>query len=258
MTTEQPATLPQPEQANTIAPSQIEQRERSVGLEIKSDCKPERIPELQHLLELYRPKQRMRKSDKDLAKRILSLRQGYDGDVVKCILPECSRIVAIDVAELHHYNEIESDNRIPNLGPMHHSCNSSLNGRKREATKRLLLDQSRLGSVSERDHTTLARQVEPESDWTSREGEKHDVMRHRWNGWIHSESGIFRGAPGAKIRITALAKKAVHALGTGSSVTYRRYIEEDYYGGIFDYEIDNAGYKFVVYLGPKKDPSTPK
>lgn len=236
------------------APGAVEQRETTY-----QDCKPDRVPELRQLLEIYKPKQRMRKPDKDLVKRILSLMQGYDGDVARCIIPDCSRVEPIDVLELHHYNELESDNKVQNLGPIHHACNSALNGRQREATKKLLLDRSGQG-MRVSDHTTLARQGTENgtSEWTSREGEKHDLMRHRWNVWIHGEQGIFKGVTGAKIRITALAKSAVHALGTGSSVTYRRYIEEDFYGGIFDYEHDDAGYKFVVYLGPKKDPSNPK
>lgn len=234
----------------TISASPVNNGEREPLI---ADCKPAHVAALRQLLSMYKAKQRMRKSDRDLLKMIHSYRQGFDGDNCRCVYPSCSITDPIGKLELHHYDETESHNEVLNTGPIHHNCNSSMNGRKREDIKRQLLEGSRLLDVRERDHTTPT----DEKEYTSREGEKHDLMRVRWNAWIHDAiNGPFRGQH-SKIRITALSKMAVHALGMGSSVTYRRYIEEDYYGSIFDYEVDDAGYKFIVYLGPKKERTNP-
>jgi hypothetical protein len=73
-------------------------------------------------------------------------------------------------------------------------------------------------------------------------------MRARWNAWINDlENGPFKGIGGI-IRLRNLAAMAVHALGLGSSNTYRRYIEEDCSGGPLEI-FSNDGILSVRYRG---------
>ena len=81
--------------------------------------------------------------------------------------------------------------------------------------------------------------------------------------WIaDKENGAF--SKNKSWYIMALAETAVHALvlpdGTqGSSVTYRRYIREDYRGGVLEKLQDEFGKDYVVYSGkPNVYRYTPK
>lgn len=194
-----------------------------------------------------------------MVKMILSLKQGYDGSKSRCIV--CGREGETDPMDIHHFDGTESHNEIPNLAPADHPCNSSLNGKKREATRRDLLDQSRLGSVSASEigagprASTNERTITDESPaWSSKEGAKHDIQRPVWNRWIIDlEKGPFRG--NAKLYRKSLSDMAPWGLARylgleealGSSVTYRRFITEDVAGGILGLEEDDFG-KAVVFL----------
>lgn len=86
--------------------------------------------------------------------------------------------------------------------------------------------------------------------WSSREGEKHEVMRARWNAWVNDmEHGPFGGI-GGRIRLRELAAKAPNALGLGSSNTYRRYIDEDCCGGPLE-KVCEGSVTLVRYRGMK-------
>jgi hypothetical protein len=57
-------------------------------------------------------------------------------------------------------------------------------------------------------------------------------MRARWDVWINDlERGPFRpDYLGGEMRLRDLVEMAPHALGLGSSQTYRRYANEDKFG----------------------------
>lgn len=144
--------------------------------------------------------------------------------------------------QLHHLNHRIYDNRLENLEPAHQTCNNIENGARRSTRP------SDPPCVSEKTsgvqpHQNTGRDPDAQ-EWTSREGEKHDQMRAKWDRWIMDiENGPFK--KGADRRIKELAYSAPKALGMGSSVTYRRYILEDYYGGtLVIYENEN-GIKMV-------------
>lgn len=129
--------------------------------------------------------------------------------------------------DLHHIDENPTNNRLANLALSHHGCNSSDFNRKKARTA-----------------TTGQRR---EREWgaaTSEETNRAVIMRPRWNNWIDSK-------PFVQIQLKALAFKAPHTLGIGSSITYTRYINEDIAGGILEYfEIEGEA---MVRLNPNAD-----
>lgn len=175
------------------------------------------------------PKRRLRKIDKDRVKQILGERDG-----LKCAI--CGKPESVGNLELDHVNENPSNNHLENLRLAHHSCNSSLYNLKRASIP--LSGQhvrEKISSVGSEGAV-----------WSSREGEKHDVMRVRWENWVPSVLEA-----GGVMRARDLAERAPRALGIGSSVTYRRYLNEDVAGGVFErYRED--GVLWVRYLGGGK------
>jgi hypothetical protein len=152
--------------------------------------------------------------------------------------------------QLHHLDRIESHNQLSNLEIAHQVCNNVENQKYRQAVLKAerevaqRLSSPTLVRESERGSTVAGGSHTYESDnaqgqeWSSREGEKHDVMRAKWDSWIMDNvNGPFKNR-----RIFLLFKElsymAPRALGMGSSVTYRRYIMEDHYGGILQVFID--------------------
>lgn len=155
----------------------------------------------------------MRTHHKDLVKRIFSLEQGFDGSIALCY--GCSRQGEVEHMQIHHKDHIESHNEIDNLAIMHQNCNNHEHARWR---------LSKLASVREESLLT------PPTRWVSREGEKGELMRKKWNAWLcDNVDGPF--AKCIELPVKDLAALAVHALDIGSSVTYRRYITEDALGG---------------------------
>ncbi len=77
-------------------------------------------------------------------------------------------------------------------------------------------------NVSVRESPTLA-----QPEWSSKEGSKSERMRSKWNNWIKEK-------PFVTIQLIALTKMAPHTLGEGSSITYRRYAEEDIVAGVLE------------------------
>lgn len=105
--------------------------------------------------------------------------------------------------------------------------------------------------------------------WSSKEGVKHETQRHAWNKWVvDREVGPFKGV-NTNLYPVALAEMAPWGIGRyigldgplGSSVTYRRFVNEDVRGGILLKDEDSIG-KMIVYLNiqklAEKDPSNPK
>jgi hypothetical protein len=145
--------------------------------------------------------------------------------------------------EFDHIDGNNRNNKRWNLRLSHHLCNVVAYHTKRPAL-----------SMPEREGETSSQSVAAcagwcgSRPWSSREGEKHDVMRARWDAWINDlEHGPFKGQGGI-IRLRNLAAMAVHALGLGSSNTYRRYVEEDCSGGPLEI-FRNDGILSVRYLG---------
>lgn len=89
--------------------------------------------------------------------------------------------------------------------------------------------------------------------WSGKEGAKHEIMRGRWDKWMESlgtaftmkESSIVAKAPSACGKI---AKPYYDILG--SSVTYRRYLEEDIAAGRLD-RFQDAGVWWIVPISTK-------
>ena len=65
-------------------------------------------------------------------------------------------------------------------------------------------------------------------DYSAEEGEKHEVMRARWNLWMEDIS------KGSSNLVKSLVNKAPGRCRLGSSITYRRYLDEDIADGKFE------------------------
>lgn len=196
---------------------------------------PDKKGLLQSLLTSYNEKtKRIKPEQRRVNKQIHSLVQGHDGTKAECF--KCGVLVDIEFAEIHHINENPYDNRLINTAPIHGKCNRELNG-----VKGGMVNAERAAVLKQRYHVVTPKAVSEsaggadtyEQEWTSKEGEKHDQMRFKWNVWILDlENGPF--AKGQTYLFKELAYMAVRALGLGSSVTYRRYIMEDHYGRVLD------------------------
>ena len=83
---------------------------------------PGREKILDELLSIYKPKQRLRPREKRLAKVILSVMQGFNGDRGRCEL--CKKVGNVETdLQIHHVDGIVSRNEIENLRLMHQPCN---------------------------------------------------------------------------------------------------------------------------------------
>ena len=175
------------------------------------------------------------------AKHYLAQRDG-----VRCSFCDLQVQDIFSELEFDHIDGNNRNNRRWNLRLSHHLCNVVAYHTKRPAL-----------SMPEREGETSSQSVAAcagwcgSRPWSSREGEKHDVMRARWDAWINDlEHGPFGGV-GGTIRLRNLAAMAVHKLGLGSSNTYRRYIEEDCSGGPLEI-FRNDGILSVRYLGSNR------
>ena len=228
--------------------------------QVYGNCAPELIPMLQSLLLAYdESRTRLKPEHKRLRKQIESLRQGYDGTKAQCY--KCGKLHDNDDLEIHHINENPSDNRLINTPPISGKCNRELNGakggeinRQRAAAFRSTFSNVTLLSEREQARTVAIDDEEERASPGRREMQRHDQMRPLWDKWLaDKENGAFSRFPNG-LTVSALAKLAVNALmrkdGTkGSSITYRRYAEEDILGGILEVWLDDDGKRNVRYLG---------
>ena len=115
----------------------------------------------------------------------------------------------------------------PNFSPLHSSnnlqilcfrCNSGKGGIARSPTQTNV-------RVREREKTEWTH----EREYSAEEGEKHEVMRSRWNAFVESLG------TGTTNLVKMLVNKAPSVCGDiGSSITYRRYLDEDIAKGLFE------------------------
>jgi len=213
----------------------------------------ERENMLTRLLTLYYPKQRLRSNDKRLIKTILSLQQGSDGTRGRCCFCEKEGDVDTDL-NLHHRDNIINHNELPNLALAHAPCNTRDFHRKPGVSDHA----SKSERKGEQGSRGSGRGDAGEPEWSSKEGQKHDAMRPKWNNWVNDPvNGPFKegGGVGGRMRLRDLAGLAVHQLRMGSSVTYRRYIDEDRHGW-FDVFLDQ-GIWWVEYRGPRPEDGGP-
>jgi hypothetical protein len=155
--------------------------------------------------------------------------------------------------ELDHIDENPRNNKRWNLRLGHHSCNQAHYQERRRYASSMLREREKENADPDAQAMQSSRSVSDvypgwsTTPWSAREGEKSDLMRARWDAWIGDfEHGPFRSVGGV-IRAWTLARMAVRALGIGSSITYRRYIEEDSFGPLEVYKDD--GVLMVRYRG---------
>ncbi len=140
--------------------------------------------------------------------------------------------------EPHHIDGKSHNNQAWNLAFAHKTCHlelSRLNQQFRNPRGSLAIERDARSKPRERENISTAGPPGAgwsDTPWANREGEKHEVMRERWNAWIiDKQDGPFH-AEGMRVRKSDLAAMAPHALGLGSSVAYLRYIKEDQMGGV--------------------------
>ena len=89
--------------------------------------------------------------------------------------------------------------------------------------------------------------------WSGKEGAKHEIMRSRWDKWVESLGTAFT------LKESSMTDKAPSACGKiakpfydilGSSVTYRRYLNEDIAAGKLD-RFQDAGVWWIVPIPTK-------
>jgi hypothetical protein len=205
----------------------------------------EREKLLTYFLSIYHAPQRLRTNHRKIARSILSLKQGYDGLTKgRCFF--CGKERDLELLQLHHKDGVESHNDVENLDLFDPVCNVKEDWVVRTRKKAELRQTEKTREKENIAPPGLAEQprTEPQvpkalaiSPWavpTSLETDKHERMRPKWNKWIADMKkgpfAEFKDQKDAKLRARDLASMAVHALGEGSSETYRRYIEEDRFG----------------------------
>jgi hypothetical protein len=192
---------------------------------------------------------RLRGNNKKIAKEYLAERDGRKCQLCKITVQDIHKELELDHIDTNHRN-----NKRWNLRLAHHSCNSTeYKFQRQPAPSMPESERGKIDSVHGEIDGIPDGEVSDlypgygRTPWSNREGEKHDVMRARWNAWIDDlVRGPFRGVGGV-VRLRDLAEMAPRALGMGSSQTYRRYLNEDRFGPLQVFRDD--GILFVRYRG---------
>jgi hypothetical protein len=149
---------------------------------------------------------------RDWVANFLDLRDGH-----KCFM--CGRS---DVYLIIEHMDNDENNYAP--ANLHWAC-WSCNQKKGKTSDRLLPQ-----SVSENTRR----------EWTSEEGARHDSMTYRYRNLLfHPHNGMMVNE-GARVGLVKLSKKLPDLVGKGSSVTFRRYIEEDIEAGYFEVKTEDG------------------
>ena len=150
----------------------------------------------------------------------LDLRDGH-----KCFF--CGRADVALIVE--HMNNDEYDPNPENLHWACWPCNQRKNPRGPIPETALLKDVR-----ENRAHT------QTRGEWQSEEGRRHDQMTYRYrNLMFHPHNGLMVNE-GSRVGLVKLSKKLPDLVGKGSSVTFRRYIEEDIEAGYFSVAEDDG------------------
>jgi len=179
-----------------------------------------------------------------------------------CEAESCNKMAEIENLQVHHIDHNTANNELTNLKIYHQVCNNYENAhwKLHQASlgdasfmQRYVCEKREAARPNERTATAEA------AIWQSKEGLKHDTQRSAWNRWIRDrENGPFKGV-NTSLYIVALAEMAPWGVGRhigldgplGSSVTYRRFINEDIRGGILTQDEDHLA-KTIVYLNLEK------
>ncbi len=113
--------------------------------------------------------------------------------------------------EPHHIDGKKHNNHAWNMAFAHKSCHlelSRLNQQFRNPRDSLAIDRDARSKSRERENISSAGPPGAgwsDTPWANREGEKHEVMRERWNAWIiDKQNGPFH-AEGMRVRKADLA-----------------------------------------------------
>ena len=146
----------------------------------------------------------------------LDLRDGH-----KCFFCQRSDVYLI----IEHMDNDETNYAPSNL---HWSC-WSCNQKKAKTSDRLLPKGVRENQASAQ-----------RNEWTSEEGRIHDLLTYRYRNLLfHPHNGMMVNE-GARVGLLKLSKKLPDLVGKGSSVTFRRYIEEDIEAGYFEVKSEDG------------------
>jgi hypothetical protein len=179
---------------------------------------------------------RLRGHHANEAKHYLATRDG-----TRCVFCDLKVHDIFSELEFDHIDGNNRNNNRWNLRLAHHICNVAAYHSRKPA---LSTPEREGGNVSPEASNVSVGLSAP---WSNREGEKHDIMRSKWNGWINDlVKGPFR-AEGGVMRLRDLVEMAPRMLGLGSSQTYRRYANEDRWGPLEIFRED--GILFVRYRG---------
>lgn len=137
----------------------------------------EREKQLAMLSSLYHPKQRLRSEDKALVKRILSLRQGFDGSQGACFF--CRLVRPVETLTIHHKDWVISHNELSNQDLADGSCNTRAGNHVRVSDR-------------ERERDKISRSLEstetPDGDnWETQQQEKYPRLRVWVNGYVQDK-----------------------------------------------------------------------
>lgn len=181
----------------------------------------EREAQCRAVMALYHPPVRLKKNHKDLLKTAWSIKQGYDGSKLECLV--CGVLRSLAEITVHHKDNAEEHNDPDNLEPACWECNR---------TEGVLVRRRLKAQVATRE-----RELNAQAPVLAYPGESESLQRHKqqrlaFNIWLyHPKTGIPQGGLLSK-RGTAM--QAVDVVSMGSWKTYWSYVEEDIAGGYWE------------------------
>lgn len=227
-------------------------------------CKAEYVGMLQSLLQAHDESRTRLKETKHklIIKQIYSLMQGYDAISAPCYCG-CDKLMHVDDMEVHHINGNPSDNRIVNTAAVTPRCNKRLNGKKggeinkqRAAAHASIFSDVGLVHVRENAAPTLANTSTDDyagTQWTSKEGKKHDKMRFKWDRLLWT---LFNPEDDSLNWVTrkhlANFARSPNFVGEGTSTTFYKMIAEDVACGILREDYDKDGNEAILFNWPSE------
>lgn len=182
---------------------------------------PEREAQFQSLMALYRPPTRLKTPHKRLLKTAWSIRQGYDGSKLECLM--CRRLGSFAEITVHHADNVEEHNDPDNLSPACWECN------RKEG---VLVRRRQKAQVAALEREARAQAVAEEHPAESESLQRHKRERLAWNLKLyHPKTGFPQGSLVSK---RGLPLQAPDWVGFGSSKTYWFYLEEDIASGYWE------------------------